>query len=119
MPPPPAPPPLSEDSQARSFQTTSSTRWLAAFSTRRLPPTAVRYGEEAGHATPGTGRPPLGPVNGLLYARPGTIFDIVSGNNGYTRRVPALQAKPGYDQASGLGVPRFDALAAALPPPAP
>ena len=65
------------------------------------------------------GRPPLGPVNGLLYARPGTIFDIVSGNNGYTRRVPALQAKPGYDQASGLGVPRFDALAAALPPPAP
>ena len=30
------------------------------------------------------GRPPLGPVNGLLYARPGTIFDIVSGNNGYS-----------------------------------
>jgi kumamolisin len=65
------------------------------------------------------GRPPLGPVNGLLYSQPGTIFDIVSGNNGYSRKVPALQAKPGYDQASGLGVPRFDALAATLPPPAP
>jgi kumamolisin len=65
------------------------------------------------------GRPPLGPVNRLLYARPETIFDIVSGNNGYSPKAPALQAKPGYDQASGLGVPRFDALAAALPPPAP
>jgi hypothetical protein len=68
------------------------------------------------------GRPPLGPVNGLLYAleagTPGTIFDVVSGANGYSRKVPGLRAGPGYDQASGLGVPRFDRLAAALPPPA-
>ena len=66
------------------------------------------------------GRPPLGPVNGLLYASPaGTVFDVVSGENGYDRRVPAHRAAPGYDLASGLGVPRFDALSAALPPPAP
>jgi kumamolisin len=66
------------------------------------------------------GRPPLGPVNGLLYATAAqTAFDIVSGNNGYVRRVPAHTAGPGYDLASGLGVPRFDVLAGALPPPAP
>jgi kumamolisin len=63
------------------------------------------------------GRPPLGPVNGLLYASQNRLFDVVSGSNGYDRRVPARQARPGYDLASGLGVPRFDALAGALPPP--
>jgi kumamolisin len=66
------------------------------------------------------GRPPLGPVNGLLYdSAPQTVFDVVSGENGYDRRVRARQAGPGYDLASGLGVPRFDVLAATLPPPAP
>jgi subtilase family serine protease len=68
------------------------------------------------------GRPPPGPVNGLLYelqgSAPGALFDVVSGNNGYDRRVRARSAAPGYDLASGLGVPRFDQLAAALPPPA-
>ena len=68
----------------------------------------------------GAGRPPLGPVNGLVYAlAPQTIFDVVSGNNGYSRKAPALSAGPGYDLASGLGVPRFDLLSGALPPPAP
>jgi subtilase family serine protease len=66
------------------------------------------------------GRPPLGPVNGLLYdSAPQTVFDVVSGENGYDRRVRARQAGPGYDLASGLGVPRFDVLAATLPPPPP
>ena len=69
------------------------------------------------------GRPPLGPVNGLLYSLPASdpagLFDIVSGNNAYSRRVPPQTAGPGYDLASGLGVPRFDRIAAALPPPAP
>ena len=65
------------------------------------------------------GRPPLGPVNGLLYSLPaGALFDIVAGNNGYDRKVPARSAGPGYDLASGLGVPRFDQIAAALPPAA-
>jgi kumamolisin len=65
------------------------------------------------------GRPPLGPVNGLLYdSAPQTVFDVVSGDNAYSRKVPGLSAMPGYDRASGLGVPRFDVLATALPPPA-
>ena len=61
-------------------------------------------------------------ANCSLYAleagTPGTLFDVVSGANGYSPKVPGLRAGPGYDQASGLGVPRFDRLAAALPPPA-
>jgi tripeptidyl-peptidase-1 len=64
------------------------------------------------------GRPPLGPVNGLLYrlqaTRPATFFDVVTGRNGYDAKVPGLSAAPGYDRASGLGVPRFDALAGAI-----
>lgn len=69
------------------------------------------------------GRAPLGPVNGLLYtlarSMPSTVFDVVSGANGYRRRVPAHSARPGYDLASGLGVPEFAQLAANLPKPAP
>ena len=64
------------------------------------------------------GRPPLGPVNGLLYdvraTAPDLLYDIVEGDNGYTRKVPARHARPGYDLASGVGVPRFRDLAAAL-----
>lgn len=66
-------------------------------------------------------RPPLGPVNGLLYLlhawAPQTFYDIVSGANGYSRRVPARRAHRGYDLASGLGVPRFQRLLGALSPP--
>jgi kumamolisin len=64
------------------------------------------------------GLPPLGPPNGLLYASaPSTRFDITSGDNGFTRTVPAHRARPGYDLASGLGVPAFGRLAFAIPPP--
>jgi kumamolisin len=76
---------------------------------------AVSARERAG------GRPPLGPVNGLLYElrrrRPATLFDVVSGANGYSPKVPAHRARPGYDLASGLGVPRFGVLAGAVPRP--
>jgi kumamolisin len=69
------------------------------------------------------GRPPLGPVSALLYSlarpNPTLFFDIVSGNNGFDPKVPGINALPGYDMASGLGVPRFDQVAAALPSPAP
>ena len=69
------------------------------------------------------GRPPLGPAGALFYSLPATspdsFFDIVSGNNGFDPKVPGINAVPGYDMASGLGVPRFDRLATALPPPAP
>jgi subtilase family serine protease len=70
----------------------------------------------------GAGRPPLGPVDGLIYwleqHDPSAMFDVVSGSNGYNRKVPARFAGPGYDLASGIGVPRFDQLGAVLPPPA-
>lgn len=66
-------------------------------------------------------RPRLGPVNGLLYrlrARsPQTFFDIVSGDNAYNRRIRGWRARPGYDLASGLGVPQFAQLARAIPSP--
>ncbi len=64
-------------------------------------------------------RPPLGPVDGLLYtlrqAVPGTIYDIVSGANRYYRKIAGYSARPGYDLASGLGVPQFAQIAAVLP----
>jgi kumamolisin len=67
------------------------------------------------------GQPPLGPVNGLLYylerQDPAALFDVINGNNGYNPKAKPRQAGPGYDLASGLGVPRFGALANALPPP--
>jgi kumamolisin len=66
-------------------------------------------------------RPPLGPVNGLLYevqqSNPETLFDVVSGDNGYSPAVRAREARPGYDLASGLGVPRFDRIASVLQQP--
>ncbi len=67
------------------------------------------------------GRPPLGPLNGLLYGLqsrdPALFWDVVSGQNRYLPRVPGFRARPGYDRASGLGVPLFDRIAAALPRP--
>ncbi len=64
-------------------------------------------------------RTPLGPVNGLLYwlrrHRPSTIFDVVTGDNRYSPKVPGHRAKRGYDLASGVGVPRFDRIIGALP----
>ncbi len=67
-------------------------------------------------------RPPLGPVDGLLYylhARdPGAFYDVVSGDNRFYRSVPGFRAHRGYDLASGLGVPQFAQLARALPAPA-
>ncbi len=67
------------------------------------------------------GLPPLGPVDGLVYhlesTAPQTIFDVTEGNNRFLPRVHAFPAKPGYDLASGLGVPNFAQLAASLPPP--
>ena len=42
---------------------------------------------------------PLGFINPLLYANPGTLHDIVSGTNG------AFNAGPGWDACTGLGSP--------------
>jgi hypothetical protein len=67
--------------------------------------------------------PPVGPANGLFYdlaglPGPGAMWDVVGGDNGYLRGVPAERARRGYDLASGLGVPRFTRLTANLPRPA-
>jgi subtilase family serine protease len=64
--------------------------------------------------------PPVGPGNGLLYdlarRHPSALWDVVHGNNGFYRRVPAHHARRGYDLASGLGVPQFAEIAHVMPP---
>lgn len=64
------------------------------------------------------GRPPLGLLNPWLYG-PATrtaIFDVVAGSNDLAG-VGCCSAGPGYDTASGLGVPNWAALPQTLPPP--
>ena len=67
--------------------------------------------------------PPIGPADGLFYYlaahSPSALWDVVHGNNGFFRHVPAHYAKRGYDLASGLGVPQFAQIARLLPSPAP
>ncbi len=67
-------------------------------------------------------QPPLGPANGLFYdlrsQGPKAFFDIVHGNNALVPNIPGFAAKPGYDLASGLGVPEFPWIARHLPTPA-
>ncbi|HSI79239.1 MAG TPA: S53 family peptidase [Solirubrobacterales bacterium] len=97
--------------------------WLAEAGTSASAPLLAGAFATLSASERAAGRPPVGPVNGLLYElgkdAPATLFDVVSGANGYDPKVPARSAGPGYDLASGWGVPRFDAVAAALPPPAP
>jgi subtilase family serine protease len=65
-------------------------------------------------------QPPLGPVNGLLYylhqTDPAAFYDVVSGNNTYSSKVPGYRARRGYDLASGLGAPQFAQIAQRIPP---
>jgi hypothetical protein len=49
----------------------------------------------------------LGDIHPVLYAHPEAFRDITAGDNGYA-------AGPGYDLATGLGVPRWDVLGALL-----
>jgi hypothetical protein len=65
------------------------------------------------------GHPRIGLANGWFYqaaSHPGTFFDITTGNNDLGG-VGCCQATVGYDLASGLGVPDWALLPAALPPP--
>jgi hypothetical protein len=61
----------------------------------------------------------VGPADGLFYYlaahKPNALWDVVHGNNGFFRNVPARYAKRGYDLASGLGVPQFAQIARLLP----
>lgn len=64
------------------------------------------------------GRPPIGLANGWFYAaatQPSTFFDVTTGNNDLAG-VGCCTATKGYDSASGLGVPNWATLPAALPP---
>jgi kumamolisin len=65
-------------------------------------------------------RPPLGPVNGLLYylhrVDPTAFYDVTSGDNTYSPKVPGYRARPGYDLATGLGVAEPSQVARAVPP---
>jgi subtilase family serine protease len=66
------------------------------------------------------GRPAVGLANGWFYQaaaeRPSTFFDVTQGSNDLAG-VGCCQATVGYDPASGLGVPNWATLPAALPPP--
>jgi kumamolisin len=53
------------------------------------------------------GQPPLGLLNPWLYQLPhAATFDVTSGNNDLYG-VGCCTAKPGYDQATGIGSPNF------------
>ena len=65
------------------------------------------------------GRPRIGLANGWFYqaaTRPSAFFDVTSGSNDI-EGVGCCQASAGYDLASGLGVPNWAVLPAALPQP--
>lgn len=66
------------------------------------------------------GRPPLGLIQPWLYSGygqdPGGFFDVVSTTNDVFN-IGCCKARTGYDQASGLGTPMMDKIAAQLPPP--
>ena len=65
------------------------------------------------------GHPRIGLANGWFYkavSHPGAFYDITTGNNDLAG-VGCCQATVGYDLASGLGVPNWAVLPAALPPP--
>lgn len=68
------------------------------------------------------GRPPLGLLNPWLYStfkrHPEAFVDVVVGDNGATEEQTCpwgFRAFPGWDAATGLGVPLFDVLLAHLP----
>lgn len=68
------------------------------------------------------GQPPLGFLNPWLYSvykkHPGAFTDVVVGDTGSTVSelcAFGFRAGPGWDPATGLGVPRLDALIKLLP----
>jgi kumamolisin len=51
------------------------------------------------------GQPPAGFVNPALYAAPGSLHDIVDGNNDIDGTLGSYVAGPGWDACTGLGSP--------------
>lgn len=66
-------------------------------------------------------RPPFGAVQPLLYqlhrTAPRSLYDITRGSNDL-KGEGCCNARVGYDEASGLGAPRFDVIADNIVPPA-
>jgi subtilase family serine protease len=65
------------------------------------------------------GRPRIGLANGWFYqaaTQPSAFFDVTTGSNDIGG-VGCCQAAAGYDLASGIGVPNWAVLPAALPNP--
>jgi hypothetical protein len=97
-------------------------QWLLDGGTSAAAPLAAAAFSTISTRLQAAGKPPLGPVNGLLYwlerHRPGALYDIVSGTNRYDRHAPGHRARRGYDLASGVGAPRLDRIARLLPAPA-
>mmetsp|Transcript_17099 Transcript_17099/g.45517 ORF Transcript_17099/g.45517 Transcript_17099/m.45517 type:complete len:578 (+) Transcript_17099:116-1849(+) len=59
------------------------------------------------------GRPPLGFLNPFLYKNPGGFQDVTSGVNGGGKAY-GFKAIKGWDPATGLGTPDFEALSKAV-----
>jgi len=60
------------------------------------------------------GKPQMGFINPFLYQNPHAFFDVAKGTNAIGRGTGSLKygyaAAPGWDAATGLGTPLFDAL---------
>lgn len=68
------------------------------------------------------GQPPLGFLNPWMYqtyaSAPGAFVDVVVGDTGSTEKDvcdAGFRSAPGWDPATGLGVPQYDALLRLLP----
>jgi len=59
------------------------------------------------------GKPPLGFLNPFIYKNPGGFQDVTSGVNGGGRKY-GFKAIKGWDPATGLGTPDFEALSRAV-----
>jgi len=96
-------------------------QWLVDGGTSAAAPLAAAAFSVISARLRAAGKPPLGPVNGLLYwlrrHHPQALYDITSGNNRYSPHVPGHSAHRGYDLATGVGAPRFNRIAELVPTP--
>ena len=56
------------------------------------------------------GKPPLGFLNPLFYANPTAFQDVTKGKNNEPPNKWGFSAIPGWDAATGLGTPDYEAL---------
>ncbi len=58
------------------------------------------------------GKPSLGFVNPMIYAHPAAFHDVTSGCNTNGFRYGGFTAISGWDPATGVGTPNYEALKA-------